>query len=68
MIATGLPAIIQPFAGILPLHYAVEGLQLVFVAGAGLADPVLLVDLLVLFGFAVGFAMLTSLTIRRELA
>ena len=50
----------------MPLAYAVDGLRQVFVAGADLATRALQVDLLVLFGAAVLFGILASLTIRRD--
>jgi hypothetical protein len=46
----------------------VNGLRLVFVAGADLGTWALQVDLLVLVGFALMFATLAALTIRREIA
>ena len=63
---SSLPAVIQPFAPFLPLTYAVNGLRQVFIAGAGLDAPELQFDLLVLAAFAVFFATIASLTIRRD--
>jgi ABC-2 type transport system permease protein len=63
-----LPSILQPLALFMPLNYAVDGLRQVFVAGAGLGTWALQVDLLVLIGFALLFATLAALTIRREIA
>ena len=65
---SSLPEILQPFVAIMPLHYAVDGLQQVFVAGAGLASAAMLFDLAVLGGFAAVFAVLASVTIRRQVA
>ena len=63
---SSLPAIVQPIARIMPLTYTVEGLREVFIAGADLASAALRFDLLVLAGFAVFFATIASLTIRRD--
>jgi hypothetical protein len=52
----------------MPLHYAVDGLRRVFVAGADLASTALLFDLAVLAAMAVVFGALASLTIRRQVA
>ena len=65
---SSLPDVIQPFVKIMPLNYAVDGLRQVFVRGADLSVPDLQVDLLVLAGVAVFFAVIASLTIRREVA
>jgi ABC-2 type transport system permease protein len=65
---SSLPDVIQPFVKIMPLNYAVDGLRQVFVRGADLSVPELQVDLLVLAGVAVFFAIIASLTIRREVA
>jgi len=65
---SSLPAILQPISAILPLTYAVNGLREVIIAGADLSTRALQVDLLVLAGFAVLFAALAGLTIRREIA
>ena len=63
---SSLPAIVQPIAKIMPLTYTVEGLRQVFIAGADLASAALRFDLLVLAAFAVFFATIASLTIRRD--
>lgn len=65
---SSLPQVLQPIVAIMPLHYAVDGLRHVFVAGSGLASAALLFDLAVLGGFAVMFALLASMTIRRQVA
>lgn len=65
---SSLPAVIQPVTVIMPLTYAVDGLRQVFIRGATLGIPELRFDLLVLALFAVGFATVASLTIRREVA
>jgi ABC-2 type transport system permease protein len=65
---SSLPEIIQPFVKVMPLNYAVDGLRQVFVRGADLSVPELQVDLLVLAGVAVFFAIIASLTTRREVA
>jgi ABC-2 type transport system permease protein len=65
---SSLPAILQPLVMVMPVRYAVDGLRHIFVAGADLTATALLADLLVLGGFAVAFAILAALTIRREVA
>jgi ABC-2 type transport system permease protein len=65
---SSLPEILQPLVVVMPLHYAVDGLRHVFVAGASLASTAMLFDLLVLGAFAAIFAILAALTIRREVA
>ena len=61
-----LPPVVQPLTKIMPLTYTVEGLRQVFIAGADLASAALRFDLLVLAGFAVFFATIAALTIRRD--
>jgi ABC-2 type transport system permease protein len=61
-----LPSILQPFSLIMPLTYAVNGLRQVIIRGADLGVDALQLDLLVLAGFAVFFATIASLTIRRD--
>ena len=61
-----LPAVIQPLTPLLPLTYAVDGLRQVFIRGADLGIAALRWDLLVLAGFALFFATIAALTIRRE--
>jgi ABC-2 type transport system permease protein len=61
-----LPAVLQPLVKLMPLGYAVDGLREVFVRGADLSVPALQLDLTVLLGAAVLFAVLASLTIRRD--
>ncbi|MGD8485521.1 MAG: ABC transporter permease [Chloroflexota bacterium] len=65
---SSLPVVLQPLVAIMPLHYAVDGLRQVFVAGADLTSMALLFNLVVLAGFAAIFAVLASFTIRREVA
>jgi ABC-2 type transport system permease protein len=65
---SSLPQILQPLVAIMPLHYAVDGLRQVFVAGADLTSVALLFNLFVLGCFAAVFALLASFTIRREVA
>ncbi|MGZ3588029.1 MAG: ABC transporter permease [Candidatus Limnocylindrales bacterium] len=65
---SSLPSVLQPISALLPLTYAVNGLRQVVIAGADLTTRALQVDLLVLAGFAVLFAVLAGLTIRREIA
>ena len=65
---SSIPAILQPIKAILPLTYAVDGLRQVFVRGAGLDVGALQLDLLVLAAFAVFFAAVAALTIRRDVA
>jgi ABC-2 type transport system permease protein len=63
-----LPEILQPFVGLMPLTYAVDGMRQVLIAGADLGTTALQVDLAVLTVVAVFFATIASLTIRREIA
>ena len=63
---SSLPAVIQPIAPLLPLSYAVDGLRQVFIRGADLGVDALRIDLLVLAAFALFFAVIAALTIRRE--
>lgn len=65
---SSLPAIIEPLTAIMPLTYAVDGLRQIFVRGADLGVAELRFDLLVLALFAVAFATIASLTIRRDVA
>jgi ABC-2 type transport system permease protein len=65
---SSIPGILQPFKAILPLTYAVDGLRQVFVRGAGLEVGALQLDLLALAAFAVFFAVIAALTIRRDVA
>jgi ABC-2 type transport system permease protein len=65
---SSLPAVIQPLAPLLPLSYAVDGLRQVFIRGADLGVVALRWDLFVLAAFALFFATIASLTIRREVA
>ena len=66
--ASGLPEVLRPFVGFMPLTYAVDGLRQVLVAGADLATPALQMDLAILAVIAVFFATIASLTIRRDVA
>ena len=61
-----LPSILQPLVALMPLHYAVDALRLVFIQGADLATQALAVDVAVLAVIAVLFAAVASLTIRRD--
>lgn len=63
-----LPDVLQPIARMMPLTYGIEGLRSVLVRGAGLGDPTIQLDLAVLAGVAVLFALLATRTIRREVA
>ena len=63
-----IPDILRPVAPFLPLSYAVDGMRQVFVRGADLAVGDLRIDLLVLGAFAVLFAGVAALTIRRDVA
>ena len=62
------PAAARPFRSIMPLTYAVDGRRQVFVRGADLGVGALQLDLVVLAAFAVFFATIASLTIRRDVA
>ncbi len=63
---SSLPEVVRPFAPLLPLSYAVDGLRQVFIRGADLGVGQLQLDLVVLAGFAVFFATIATLTIRRD--
>ncbi len=65
---SSLPEILQPLVPLMPLTYAVDGLRQVLIAGADLATRALQLDLLVLGGIAIFFAVIAALTIRREVA
>jgi ABC-2 type transport system permease protein len=62
-----LPELLQPVARLLPLTYAVEALRAIMLEGADLASSVVRWDILALTGFAVVFAVLATLTIKREI-
>lgn len=64
---SSLPAVLQPLVGFMPLNYAVDGLRQVFIRGADLGVGALQVDLAVLAGIALFFAVVASLTIRRDI-
>jgi ABC-2 type transport system permease protein len=61
-----LPELLQPLVAVMPLGYAVDALRQVFIRGADLSVAVLQLDLLVLAGVALLFALVASLTIRRD--
>ena len=61
-----LPSILQPLVALMPLHYAVDALRLVFIQGADLATQALAVDIGILALIAALFAAVASLTIRRD--
>ncbi|MFI5261767.1 MAG: ABC transporter permease [Candidatus Limnocylindrales bacterium] len=63
---SALPDVLQPISRLLPLTYAVDGLRQVVIRGADLSSAALQTDLVVLLGFALAFAVLAALTIRRE--
>ncbi len=63
-----LPAELEVVSRVMPMRYGIEGLRAVMVRGAGLDDPTLQVDLLVLAGLALGFVLLAARTVRREIA
>jgi ABC-2 type transport system permease protein len=65
---SSLPDVLRPLTSIMPLTYAVHGLRQVFAAGADLSVLGLQVDVAVLALFALAFAFVASLTIRREVA
>ncbi|MEW6225441.1 MAG: ABC transporter permease [Chloroflexota bacterium] len=65
---SGLPEVLQPLVGLMPVSYAVDGLRQVFIAGADLTSAALQLDLVVLAAIAVFFGLIASLTIRRDVA
>jgi ABC-2 type transport system permease protein len=63
-----LPELLQPLARLMPLTYGLEALRGVMIRGAGLDDPTIQLDLLVLLGVAIAVMLLATRTIRREIA
>jgi ABC-2 type transport system permease protein len=63
---SSLPGVLQPLVAVMPLGYAVDALRQVFIAGADLSSATLLADLAVLALVALLFAVIASLTIRRD--
>jgi ABC-2 type transport system permease protein len=63
---TTLPEVLKPLVSLMPLGYAVDGLRQVFIRGADLSVGALQGDLAVLALVAVFFAVIASLTIRRD--
>jgi len=63
---TTLPDVLRPLVALMPLGYAVDGLRQVFIRGADLSVGALQGDLAVLALVAVFFAVIASLTIRRD--
>jgi len=63
---SGLPQVLQPLVAIMPLTYTVNALRQVFIAAADLTTEAFRFDLIVLALFAVFFAAIASLTIRRD--
>jgi ABC-2 type transport system permease protein len=61
-----LPSVLKPLVALMPLGYAVDALRQVFIRGADLSVGALQGDLLVLALVAVFFAVIASLTIRRD--
>lgn len=65
---SSLPPVLQPLVALMPINYAVNGLRQVFIRAADLGSPDLQLDLAVLAVIAVFFALIASLTIRRDVA
>lgn len=63
-----LPPALEALSRVMPMRYGIEGLRAVMVRGAGLEDPALQGDLLVLAGLAFVFVALAGRTVRREVA
>jgi ABC-2 type transport system permease protein len=61
-----LPDPLEAVSRVLPLRYGIEAMRGVLVRGAGLDDPTLQQDLVILAGIAIAFVLLASRTIRRE--
>ena len=61
-----LPAVLQPLVLLMPLRYAVDALREVFIRGSDLASAAVRLDVAVLAAIAVFFAVVASLTIRRD--
>lgn len=63
-----LPGWLQVVSHLLPLTYATDGLRAIMIDGHGLESGDVLLDLLVLAGFALLFVVLGALTLRGETA
>lgn len=63
-----LPPALEALSRLMPMRYGIEGLRAVMARGAGLDDPVLAADLLILAGIALAFVLLAARTVRREVA
>ena len=61
-----LPAVLQPLVLLMPLGYAVDALREVFIRGSDLSVAAVQLDVGVLALVAVFFAVIASLTIRRD--
>ena len=61
-----LPAVLQPLVALMPLRYAVDALREIFIRGADISSAAVQLDMAVLAGIALFFAVIASLTIRRE--
>ncbi len=61
-----LPSVLQPLVLLMPLGYAVDALREVFIRGSDLGAAAVQVDVAVLALIAVFFAVIASLTIRRD--
>jgi ABC-2 type transport system permease protein len=62
------PEWLQAVSNVMPLTYAVEGLRAVMLEGRGLEHGRLLLDLVVLAGFALVALLAASVTLRRTVA
>lgn len=63
-----LPEVLRPISAVLPVTYGIEGLREVLIKGAGLGDPTVQLDVLMLGGISLLLAVVATLTIRREVA
>lgn len=63
-----LPPALEALSRLMPMRYGIEGLRAVMARGAGLDDPVLAADLLILAGLGIAFVLLAARTVRREVA
>jgi ABC-2 type transport system permease protein len=63
-----LPGVLQPISYALPVTYGIEGLREVLIKGAGLGDPTVQLDVIMLAGISILLAVVATLTIRREVA
>jgi ABC-2 type transport system permease protein len=62
------PQWMQALSNLLPLTYAVDALRDIMIKGAGLGSPSVVVDALVVLGFAAALVVAAGATLRRRIA